>query len=88
MNPRGKFLYVCGLVLALIVAAMLFPFAGGAAPQPQTGSQGPASKARELADFDAFGAQIAKDGDHPGRAVAASHVHAVKKTSAGARSDG
>src|SRR5262245_40296953 len=55
MNPKNKFPYVLGLILALLGVAMLFPFSGGAARGPQTSSQ-TASKADDLPNFDAFGA--------------------------------
>src|SRR5262252_6288657 len=54
MNPRNKFPYVLGVILVLLGVAMSFPFAGGAAPGPQTGNQGPSSKASGLPNFDAF----------------------------------
>src|SRR5882724_10975919 len=54
MTLRSKFPYVCGLVLALIAVAMLFPFGGRAARSPQPRPQNP-SRNRELPNFDAFG---------------------------------
>jgi hypothetical protein len=56
MNPRNKSPYVIGLLFILVIAALAFPFAGGAAPDLQTKPQGLTAKARELPNFDAFGA--------------------------------
>ncbi|MDX6446781.1 MAG: hypothetical protein QOH71_3855 [Blastocatellia bacterium] len=56
MNPLKKSPYVIGLFFILLIAALAFPFAGGAAPEPQTKPQSPNAKSRELPNFDAFGA--------------------------------
>ena len=73
MNPRNKFPYVLGVILVLLGVAMSFPFAGGAAPGPQTGSQGPPSRAPELPNFDAFGSSNR-------RSAAAAQAAAVLKS--------
>src|SRR4051812_30369423 len=54
MNSRHKFPYAFGLCLALLGVAMLFPFSGGAAQNPQSGSQASSPGPRELPNFDAF----------------------------------
>ena len=57
MNPRKKSPYYIGLLITLFaVAALAFPFSGGAAPDLQTKPQGTNTKARQLPNFDAFGA--------------------------------
>ncbi|MDX6403142.1 MAG: hypothetical protein QOH70_597, partial [Blastocatellia bacterium] len=56
MNRRKKSPYVIGLLFILLVAALAFPFSGGAAPDLQTKPEVRNAKARELPNFDAFGA--------------------------------
>ena len=54
---RHRSPYLIGLVLALfVVAALVFPFSGGAAPNVQTKSPGINASANTLPDYDAFGA--------------------------------
>ncbi|MDX6384619.1 MAG: hypothetical protein QOK48_2192, partial [Blastocatellia bacterium] len=56
MNPRKKTPYVIGLLFIVLVAALAFPFSGGAAPGVQDKSPAAPSPARELPNYDAFGA--------------------------------
>src|SRR5258707_523095 len=56
MNPRKKTPYLIGLLFILLVAALAFPFSGGAAPGAQDKSAASPSQARDLPNYDAFGA--------------------------------
>jgi hypothetical protein len=56
MNSRKKTPYVVGLFLILLSAALVFPLSGGAAPGAQDKSSAAPSQARELPNYDAFGA--------------------------------
>lgn len=65
MNPLKKTPYVIGLLFILSIAALTFPFSGGAAPDLQTKSQGANTKMRELPNFDAFGASTKRSAALP-----------------------
>ncbi|HMJ24685.1 MAG TPA: hypothetical protein VK475_02615, partial [Pyrinomonadaceae bacterium] len=56
MNPLKKTPYVIGLLFILAIAALTFPFSGGAAPGAQDKSAGAPSQTRDLPNYDAFGA--------------------------------